>query len=234
MRPDAPGGILVVDKPAGWTSHDVVRKVKNLLGGVKVGHAGTLDPDATGVLVLLVGDATKVSARLTGETKRYQAVVRFGTSTDTYDASGAVTASGDPETVDRALLAKSVGALLGEIEQLPPLYSAVKVKGKPLHRYARAGKTVERTPRTVRIDLIEARYDDFPDVRIDIVCSKGTYIREIANRLGEAAGCPAHLSALRRTLSGTYGIEEAVTLETVAEAVRTGAIDRLLKPAPAD
>jgi tRNA pseudouridine55 synthase len=222
MNPEKPSGIIVVDKPSGWTSHDVVNKVRAIFGGIKVGHTGTLDPMATGVLVLMIGSATKTAPGFSGDTKRYLAEVTFGTSTDTYDATGTTISSGDPSAVDRDCLARSIAGLKGTQEQLPPLYSAVKVRGKKLYQYARSGKPVERTVRTFHVYRIEASLDRFPVVSLDIECSSGTYIRELANRLGEMNGCPAHLSSLRRVKSGRFGIEESVTVEAIVQAGMRG------------
>jgi tRNA pseudouridine55 synthase len=224
-NPDPLSGILVVDKPSGWTSFDVVNKVRKMLHGVKVGHTGTLDPQATGVLVLLIGSATKLAPGFESDTKRYWAEVTFGRATDTYDAEGVTTAEGDSSLVDREQLRDAIRSLSGESEQLPPMYSAVKIGGRKLYDLARAGKTVERTPRPITISSIEASLEDFPRVILDIECSKGTYIRSIAQQLGEMAGCPAHLSALRRTVSGKFRIEDAIEFASVAQS---GAAEELM------
>lgn len=213
-------GILVVNKPAGWTSHDVVKKTRAMLGGVKVGHAGTLDPFATGVLVLLVGSATKHADRFSGQDKEYSAEITFGTATDTYDPTGSVTAEGDPLLVDRKTLMREIGALTGEFDQKPPMFSAVKVGGERLYRLARRGKTVERQPRRVRVEVLRFDLDGYPCVTLVLKCSKGTYVRSIAHELGVKVGCPAHLSALVRTASGPYMIGDA--LDFLAIARRNG------------
>jgi tRNA pseudouridine55 synthase len=218
-------GILVVDKPSGWTSFDVVNKVRKMLHGVKVGHTGTLDPQATGVLVLLIGSSTKLAPSFESDTKRYRAEVTFGRATDTYDAEGATTAEGDPGLVDRELLFDTIMSLKGVSEQIPPMFSAVKVGGRKLYDLARAGKTVERAPRTITISSIETSLEDYPRVILDIECSKGTYVRTIAHQLGEIAGCPAHLSALRRTASGKFRIEDAIDFASVA---RSGAAEDII------
>ncbi len=232
MNPESPDGIIILNKPSGWTSHDVVKKVRNLLGGAKVGHAGTLDPAATGVLVLLIGRATRESSRITGDDKRYRAQVTFGRSTDTFDGDGATVETGDPGSMDRERLPALVQGLLGESEQLPPLYSAVKVKGKRLYKYARSGDIPERTPRKIRIDSISCDCTTFPVIDLKIACSKGTYIREIAHRLGELAGCPSYLSALCRTASGPFTIEHAVTLEELKDHIGRGELLKLIRPVP--
>jgi len=230
--PETQGGLLILDKPPGWTSHDVVNKVRNVLGGIKVGHTGTLDPMATGVLVLLAGKATKAAPLFAHATKRYSAEITFGTSTDTLDATGTVTATGDPSRVDGDRLRSSIESLKGESEQVPPLYSAVKVRGKKLYQYARAGREVERKPRKIHITRIDASLERFPQVILDIECSAGTYVRELASRLGEMNGCPAHLSALRRTAVGCFGIERAITIGEFARAVERGELGTILSPVP--
>lgn len=217
-------GILVVDKPSGWTSHDVVKKTKRLLDAKKVGHTGTLDPMATGVLVLLIGHATKQAYRFEHDSKRYLAGVTFGSSTDTYDAEGVVTVTGNPALVDPSDLKRVVDSMKGEFQQVPPMYSAVKVGGKRLYKLAREGRTIERTPRTITIESISADYTAYPVVLLDIVCSKGTYIRSIAHHLGESLGCPAHLSMLRRIASGNYTIENAVNFQAIVDS---GVVDNL-------
>ncbi len=230
---DVPNGILVVDKPAGWTSHDVVNKTRRLLGGVKVGHTGTLDPMATGVLILLVGKATKAANRFENDTKRYSAEVTFGSSTDTYDGTGETIEVGNPDRVDREYLARVVRTVEGESEQLPPMYSAVKVGGKKLYELARAGKTVERKPRAIVIHSITLDMSKFPLVHLDLVCSKGTYVRSIAHQLGVMTGCPAHLSGLRRTAAGNYGIERAVDFSAlVTRPDATETLVRSILPIP--
>jgi len=232
MRPEPPNGIIVVDKPPGWTSHDVVNKVRTMLGGVKVGHTGTLDPMATGVLVLLIGKATKAATLFAHDTKRYLAEITFGTATDTYDATGTPTATGDPTRADRERLLVSIESLMGKSEQFPPVYSAVKVRGKKLYQYARAGMAVDRKPRTIHIMKIDASLEWFPIVSLDIECSAGTYVRELANHLGEMNACPAHLSSLRRTAAGKLGIEMAITIDELAQAITRDELDMLILPVP--
>ncbi len=227
---NGPKGILVVDKPAGWTSHDVVARTRSLLRVKKVGHTGTLDPMATGVLVLLVGTATKEAKRFENDDKRYAAEVTFGFSTDTHDATGRPDDRGDASAVDIEKLKETVTALIGTSEQYPPMYSAVKVGGKKLYQLARKGKTIERKARIITIHDIHGDFSGFPVVILDIVCSKGTYIRSLAHELGESVGCPAHLSALRRTASGSFRIEDAIDFLAVskhgdAETLRSSVFD---------
>jgi len=216
------GGVLVVDKPVGPTSFDVVSRVRRLLGAAKAGHAGTLDPMATGVLAVCVGDAVKLQQFLSEGDKAYQATVAFGAATDTEDAEGKVVERGDPSRLEAAAVAAALPGFLGEIRQVPPMFSAVRLAGRRLHRAARAGETVERAPRTIRIHSLELLSFE-PAVaglalaRLAVRCGKGTYVRTLAFDLGRALGVPAHLAALRRTASGPFALSQAVTL---AEAER--------------
>jgi len=223
-------GILVVDKPAGWTSHDVVGKTRRLLGIKKVGHTGTLDPMATGVLVLLVGSATKQAKRFENDDKRYRAEITFGRATDSFDATGTTIAEGDPELIGQRELLDAIDSFIGVTEQMPPMFSAVKVDGKKLYTLARQGKTIERKPRSVTIYSMDADVKGFPTVTLDIHCSKGTYIRAIAHDLGEKVGCPAHLSALRRTASGRFTIDDAVDFMNCAQTGNAGVLKEAVRP----
>jgi tRNA pseudouridine55 synthase len=214
-RTDGPDGLGVVDKAAGWTSHDVVAKARGILGTRKIGHSGTLDPDATGVLLLGVGTATRLLRYLNDLPKTYTGEVVFGTATSTLDASGDVTATWDmdvtPEAVDAAL-----PQFVGDIEQIPPMVSAVQIGGKRLHELARDGIEVERAARPVHVHAFTARPTDDPLVyRVEVTCSSGTYIRTLAADLGHALGGGAHLRALRRTAIGPYTAEAARPLEQV-------------------
>ena len=205
-------GLLIVDKPAGWTSHDVVGKVRRLAGTRRVGHAGTLDPMATGVLVVLVGRATRAAEFAEAQVKGYRAHIRFGVTTDTLDTEGNVLSSGggipEPDAL-RAILPR----FTGEIEQIPPMYSAIKVGGRKLYEIARAGGEVERKPRRVNITRLDfAGQLENGDCVLDVECSKGTYIRTLCADIGEALGCGACMSALRRTYSGGFHAEDALTL----------------------
>ncbi len=209
-------GFLNVHKPAGMTSHDVVAKVRRIVktqGINKVGHAGTLDPMATGVLILCIGSATRLSDDVMHGTKQYQATVRLGINTDTYDAEGSITQQHDtthltPEQVQQALL-----PFIGAIDQIPPMYSAIKQGGKKLYDLARAGQTVERQPRRITIFALEMIVCSLPDVVLQVTCSAGTYIRSLAYDLGEAMGVGGHLTALARTQSGQFTLENAVALD---------------------
>lgn len=225
-------GVLVVDKPMGWTSHDVVNKTRYMLKVKKVGHTGTLDPMATGVLVLLIGTATKAAPLFENDRKRYFAKITFGHSTDTYDAEGMMVATGDPSLVDIDNLRTIIDSMHGEFEQQPPMFSAVKVGGRRLYHIARSGGEVKRKSRRIRIFSISADVNSYPVVTIDIECSKGTYIRSIAQELGGKAGCPAHLSALRRTASGQFAIEDAVPFKTIVDSNDHEALEKAIRPLP--
>ena len=204
-------GLLNIDKPTGITSHDVVNRVRRVAGMRRVGHAGTLDPLATGVLLVCLGRATRLVEYLTGQPKTYEAVIRLGQTTDTYDAEGAVTAE-RPITFSETDLAQALARFQGEIEQAPPMYSAVKQGGQPLYKLARQGKEVARPPRRVTIyqlDVLEWRP---PLLSLRIRCSKGTYIRSLAHDLGKALGCGGHIAALRRAAVGDFTLATAVPL----------------------
>jgi tRNA pseudouridine55 synthase len=209
-----PHGVAVVDKPAGWTSHDVVAKARGLLGTRKVGHSGTLDPDATGVLVLGVGRATRLLTYLSGLDKRYVGEVVLGTATSTLDASGEVTGTWDMSTTTVDDVRRAARTLTGDILQVPPMVSAKKVDGRRLHELAREGIEVERAPVAVRVDRFEVGDAIGSGVHpIDVTCSAGTYIRSLAADVGTALGGGAHLRALRRVAVGPYGIDEATPLD---------------------
>lgn len=214
-------GVLVVNKPAGWTSHDVVAKTRVLLGVSKVGHTGTLDPAATGVLLLCLGKATRIAEYLVDSDKEYRAVLRLGVATDTQDATGAVLGRATGALPDRASIEAVMGRFVGRHQQVPPMYSAVKVKGVPLYKSARAGRTVSRPPReyTVRSLNILSVNPTPPtlDVTFDVVCGKGTYVRTLCADIGEALGVGGHLAGLERRRVGRFGIEEAISLDELAE-----------------
>lgn len=206
-------GSLVVDKPAGMTSHDVVDRVRKSLGTRKVGHAGTLDPDATGVLVLGVGKGTKLLQFVTGADKTYHGELVLGVETSTLDAAGEVTATYEM-SVSADQVAEAASRFLGDIEQIPPMVSAVKVDGKRLHELAREGIEIEREPRPVTIRSIATEATDDPLVyRLDVSCSSGTYIRTLAADIGTTLGGGAHLRALRRTAVGGFTIEQSCPLD---------------------
>ena len=206
-------GCLIIDKPAGCTSHDVVDDVRRALGTRKVGHAGTLDPDATGVLVVGVGAGTKLLQFVTGVDKTYLGTVHFGVETSTLDAAGEVTATHDM-TVTPDQVAEAATTFVGDIEQIPPMVSAIKIDGKRLHELAREGKEVAREPRPVTIKRFEtAPTDDAAVYELTVECSTGTYVRTLAADLGAALGGGAHLASLRRTAVGPFTVDECCTIE---------------------
>lgn len=210
--------MLVVDKPAGITSHDVVDRVRKVLGTRKVGHAGTLDPDATGVLVLGVGRATRFLSYTQSAAKRYLATVRFGVTTTTQDASGEILERRSVD-LDEEVIKRELKAFQGEIEQIPPMVSAVKVEGERLYRKARRGETVERPARRVTIhelELLAFFGGEDPVAELDVTCSGGTYVRTLAFDLGERVGCGAHLAALQRIAAGGFELSEGVALDAVS------------------
>lgn len=222
-----PSGLVIVDKPGGWTSHDVVAKVRRLAGTRRVGHAGTLDPMATGVLVVGVGPATRLLGHLALTTKQYDGTVRLGQSTSTDDAEGEMLTSAPADAVDAvaqdALRAAAAG-LTGEIQQVPPGVSAIKVDGQRAYELARAGAapTLAARPVTVsRLDILAVRRQPgLLDVDIAVTCSSGTYIRAIARDLGTMLGVGGHLTALRRTSVGPYRVQDAATLDQLAQQLR--------------
>ncbi len=211
----SPLGLCVVDKPATWTSHDVVARCRKLLGTRKIGHSGTLDPMATGLLVLGVGAATRLTTYLTGLDKVYRARIRFGTETDSLDADGTVTARHDM-TVDHADVVAAATTLTGDIDQVPPMVSAIKIDGRRLHELAREGVEVERPARRVRVERFELQATEDPlEWEAEIACSSGTYVRVLAADLGHLLGGGAHLVALRRTSVGPFTLDDAVALDDV-------------------
>jgi len=217
-------GVLIVNKEAGWTSHDVVAKVRGLLGGAKIGHAGTLDPAATGVLPLLIGRATRVAEYLVGWDKEYRAVLRLGETTDTQDATGTVLQRVGTDGVSSEFLQATVARFVGPQKQLPPMYSAVKVAGRPLYESARAGQTVERAARDIVIHELEVLAADGRDITLRVVCSKGTYIRTLCADMGEALGVGGHLLSLERRRVGALSIDQALTVEQIAAQLAIGTL----------
>ena len=205
-------GILNLNKPQGLTSHDVVSEVRKLADQRRVGHAGTLDPMATGVLIVCLGRATRMVEYLMDSPKTYVGTVRLGVTTETYDAEGSVIDERSTAGIDRADIENELAGLRGDILQVPPMYSALKRDGKPLYRLAREGVTVERDPRPVHIHSLEVIDWALPDVTLKVVCSPGTYIRSLAHDLGQGLGCGAHLAALTRLASGDFSLEESIPL----------------------
>jgi tRNA pseudouridine55 synthase len=236
------GGVLVVDKPAGPTSFDVVKRVRRALGAEKAGHAGTLDPLATGVLAVCVDDAVKLQQWLADGDKAYDATVAFGAATSTEDAEGEVTERGDPSGLTPAAIEAALPRFLGEIDQVPPMFSAVRIGGRRLHEAARKGEEVPREARRVRVDALElealepAGADGLARARLRVRCGKGTYVRTLAADLGRALGVPAHLAALRRTAASGFALAGAIPLEEVealGRASRDALRARLVPPAEA-
>lgn len=206
-------GILLIDKPVGITSHDVVNEVRHRFGTRRVGHAGTLDPLASGVLVVAVGPATRFLQYLPLEPKVYVATVEFGTSTETYDREGAVVSTRPVPDDLAGAIREALPSFLGLMQQLPPMFSAIKVNGKPLYRMARQGQVVEREPRTVHVSTFDPLEVAGRSATFRIVCSGGTYVRSLANDLGERVGCGAHLSGLVRNAVGRFGLDSTAPLD---------------------
>ncbi|MFN2524851.1 MAG: tRNA pseudouridine(55) synthase TruB, partial [Actinomycetota bacterium] len=215
-------GVLVLDKPGGVTSHDVVDQVRARLGTRRVGHGGTLDPDATGVLVVGVGRATRLLEYAQAAPKRYRATARFGSATSTQDASGDVIARAPAAHLTGDLVEEALASFVGEIDQIPPMVSAVKVAGEALYKKARRGEEIERAPRRVTvyaIDLLTFTAGEEPSAELDVRCSGGTFVRTLVHDLGRRLGCGAHLQSLRRTESGGFSEAEAVDPSEVTERV---------------
>jgi len=228
---NAISGALVVDKPVGMTSHDVVQAIRNGTGLRRAGHTGTLDPRASGVLVILVGPAVRLSEYVSASDKRYQAIIRLGGSTDTFDAEGLVTLTKDPVSVTEAQFEEALKTFVGEIEQTPPPYSAVKVQGRKAYEMAREGEQVELAPRKITVHHLEVLEWTPPEVVIDVHCSSGTYVRSLANDLGVMLGCGAYLIGLRRTKSGRFSLRDSVPLQKLQEAFTAGNWYQYLIPA---
>lgn len=233
-RPEPPGpaGFLVVDKPPGMTSHDVVDAARRWLGTRRVGHLGTLDPQATGVLPLAIRAATKLIPFIEGGEKGYDGTIVLGAETDTLDREGEVTMRYDGPLPDREAVAKALDGFVGDVQQVPPMYSAVKKDGVPLHRLARQGQEVEREPKWITIEEIELTRFEAPELDIRVRCSAGTYVRVLAEDLGRALGCGAHLGGLRRTRSGPFTLDQARAFEDLegAAADGKGIEDALIPP----
>lgn len=231
---NAISGILVVDKPVGLTSHDVVDIIRRGTNIRRAGHTGTLDPRASGVLVILVGPAVRLSEFVSASDKRYQAIIRLGGTTDTYDAEGRFThptTTAAPVNVTETQFEEALKGFIGEIEQTPPAYSAVKVGGRKAYEMARAGEEVELEPRKINVYHLEVLEWAPPEVVIDVHCSSGTYVRSLANDLGAALGCGAYLVGLRRTKSGRFSLRDATPLRKLQEAFTAGNWYQYLIPA---
>ena len=222
-------GILLIDKPSGWTSSDVVAKLRGVLRERRIGHSGTLDPMATGLLVVFVGRATRAVEFAESQEKRYRAGLRLGLETDTQDITGHPI-GGEKRDVSVEELEKALASFHGEIEQIPPMYSAIKVKGQKLYEIARRGGEVERQPRRITIHELALLGRDGEDFLLDIRCSKGTYVRTLCHDIGRAMGCGGCMSSLRRTRAGAFRLEDAHTLDDVQKAADAGQVESLLLP----
>lgn len=229
---NAISGALVIDKPIGMTSHDVVNAVRFGTGIRRAGHTGTLDPRASGVLVILVGPAVRLSEYVSASDKRYQAIIRMGASTDTFDADGRFTRQLQPAlNVTEQQFEDALKNFVGEIEQTPPPYSAVKVRGRRAYDMARRGEPVALPPRKINVYHLEVLEWAPPEVVVDVHCSSGTYVRSLANDLGESLGTGAYLVGLRRTKSGRFSLRDATPLRKLQEAFRAGNWYQYLIPA---
>ncbi len=225
-----PAGFLVVDKPAGYTSHDVVEAARQWLGIRRVGHLGTLDPQATGVLPLAVRAATKLVPFFQGGDKYYVGTVRLGIETDTLDGEGEVLRRHDGSLPDEESVRRELATFVGDIEQVPPMYSAVKHGGVPLHRLARKGEEVERAPKKVHIERLEMVRFSPPDVEISVECGAGTYVRSLASDLGRQLGCGGYLASLRRLRSAPFDLEQALVIDDCERAAAEGRLDAMMIP----
>jgi len=216
-------GILPIDKPSGMTSHDVVDAVRDIYGVRRVGHSGTLDPFATGLLLVMIGDATKIAWVLSGQDKTYEAVIRFGASSDTGDPDGEITASGAPIPENRVIIESMLPTYRGSIEQAVPEYAATRVAGRRRYELARAGEVLPESRRSVTIHRLELESYEPPDARLVVGCSSGTYIRALADQIGRDAGCGAYVTRLRRTRIGPTSVEEALDLDGLRRRAADGA-----------
>ena len=223
-------GIINVYKEKGFTSHDVVAKLRGIVGQKKIGHTGTLDPDATGVLPVCLGKATKLCDLLTDKNKTYEAVLLRGKTTDTQDITGEVLEEKSTEALTEEKVREAIEGFIGDYEQIPPMYSALKVNGKKLYELAREGKVIERKARPVKILDIQILEIDLPKVRMEVSCSKGTYIRTLCHDIGEKLGCGGCMESLIRTRVSTFRIEDAKTLDEIETLKQEGKLAELLVP----
>ena len=220
-------GIINIYKEAGYTSHDVVARLRRSLGQKKIGHTGTLDPDAVGVLPVCLGVGTRLCDMLTEENKEYVVELRFGVTTDTQDMSGTVL-SIQAVTITEKQEAENADSFLGDYEQVPPMYSALKVNGRKLYELAREGLEVERKARCVRIEELEILHMELPVIRLRVVCSKGTYIRTLCDDIGKKAGCGAAMASLKRTRVGRFCADDALTLSDVEDMVKADRLEEFI------
>ena len=223
-------GIINVYKEKGFTSHDVVAKLRGIVGQKKIGHTGTLDPDATGVLPVCLGKATKLCDLLTDKNKTYEAVLLLGKTTDTHDITGEVLEEKSTEALTEEKVREAIEGFIGDYEQIPPMYSALKVNGKKLYELAREGKVIERKARPVKILDIQILEIDLPKVRMEVSCSKGTYIRTLCHDIGEKLGCGGCMESLIRTRVSTFRIEDAKMLDEIETLKQEGKLAELLVP----
>lgn len=230
MAPKEMEGILLVDKPSDHTSHDVVARLRGKLKMKRIGHAGTLDPMATGLMIVLVGKATRVSQYLMGLDKEYEGTVELGKTTDTQDAEGEMLQTRPVPPLTEAEVKAAMAGFLGDQYQLPPMYSAVKIDGVPLYKSARKGQEIEREPRFIRVMSWELTGLALPRFDFRLRCSKGTYVRTLAHDLGEKLGCGAHLAALRRTATEKFHVSQALTLEQINALTLPEIEKRLIAP----
>ncbi len=219
-EPDPFDGILLVDKPSGWTSHDVVAKIRNHFKFSKVGHGGTLDPLATGLLVVLIGKGTKLSDRIMGGDKVYEGIIHLGITTDSQDADGTILEEKDASHITREQVEAAMQNYLGDIEQIPPMVSAIKKDGVPLYKMARKGQVIEREPRKIHVFEYDVLGFDNPLVTFRVKSTKGTYVRTLAHDLGNDLGVGGSLDALRRTVSGPLSVDKAHTMGEILECDR--------------
>jgi tRNA pseudouridine55 synthase len=206
-------GALLIDKPAGMTSHDVVDEIRRYFGIKKVGHCGTLDPNATGLLIIVLGKATKLSERLMSDDKVYEGTIKLGESTDSFDSDGELVASLPVPPINLDELNRLAAEFVGDVMQMPPMVSAVKKDGVPLYKLARKGVEVKREPRLIHIYSFKFSSYEEPLARFSLACTKGTYVRSIAHELGQKVGCGAHLSQLSRVKSGKFDVSQAIPLD---------------------
>ncbi len=222
-------GIILVDKPQDWTSHDVVAKLRGVLHERRIGHSGTLDPLATGLLVVFVGRATRAVEFAEADSKEYLAGLRLGVSTDTQDITGNIASKCDA-LPNEAAVREAIGRFIGNIEQMPPMYSAIKIGGKKLYELARRGVSVERTPRKITVSSIDIVGKDDTDYILNISCSKGTYVRTLCNDIGDVLGCGACMSSLRRTRAGAFSVAAAHSLDDIETAAREDRLSDIILP----
>jgi tRNA pseudouridine55 synthase len=229
MKSQSPyDGVLLIDKASGMTSHDVVAIVRNRLATQKVGHCGTLDPFATGLLLIVVGRGTKIQDLLMSEDKEYVGTMKLGEVTNTQDRDGEVIETHEVGTLDKSVIEGTFAKFHGDFYQIPPMVSAIKKDGVPLYKLAREGKIVEREPRCVHVYAHEIRKVRLPEIDFRVICSKGFYVRTYAHDIGQELGCGAHLSALRRTKSGRFTVDSAVTIEALKTDSKDSIADRII------